>query len=951
MSVATRPTVLVVEDNPITRKLVRVSLAGMGVEVIEAADGRTSLGVVGTEVPDLILLDLRLPDVDGIELARRLRRLAGGEETPILAFSGSLSGLEEARLSSVGFSEVLLKPVEPSRLVDVVKTYLPTPLEADSAWAAGKRALVVDDDPLQRKLMSLRLRHLGFTVETAADGRQALAKASEQPPDVIISDVLMPDVDGFGLCVAARNDPRLREVPIVLTTCSYLDDEDREHGADAGADAYVVRTPDLREVLAALPAVLAAPQVTRAVSTGRDTSDRTHRLIRQLERQAAINSNLSQLCTLQAAQLSALTGISDALTRTAGPELAFPEILARCLDAASIPQGALYVIGPDGGFLRAHLGYGEDVLEELHGFFGQLDLLHQVIEEGVPTLVPSTAMPADTARALLERAGGKPLLLVPIIARGIRIGALVMQWQPERSPDLDWTAFARAAAAQIGQAVALYRSFSRLKTSDARYRGLFEAAGDAMILTDEGSRIIEANPSACRITGYPESDIRGLGIDGLLTAAGEQSAGAAETRGDYTLRRRDGSSRQVEMSVSRTGVGLRLHVFNDVTDERQFRARMAQTEKLAAMGQLLAGVAHELNNPLTVIQGQTLLLARTCADPAVQQRAEKIGQAGDRCARIVKNFLALARQRPPERRPVGINSLINETVELLAYSLRVDNVQVVTELAADCPLIWADPHQVQQVIVNLLSNANDAMRGMAGIKEIRIASRSGPEPGHITVELADTGPGIPAEVRARIFEPFFTTKAPGSGTGLGLSLCLASVESHGGTMTVESEPGHGARFRVVLPLGEGESRGADDRGARPEPIRGASILVVDDEPEVAETLRDLLTADGHQVVIADTGVRALDAVQQRAFDLVISDIRMPGLDGRGLYDAVAARFPALLPRLVFVTGDTLSRETVEFLQRTEVPCLGKPLALDEIRLVLEARLKACRAPRAAVKAA
>ena len=609
---------------------------------------------------------------------------------------------------------------------------MPSPDESDPAWGAGKRALVVDDDPLQGQLLSLRLIHLGFTVDTADNGLEALRKAATHRPDVIISDVLMPGLDGFGLCLAVRNDRRLRHVPVVLTTSSYLDQDDRQLGAEVGADAYVARSPDLSEVLAAIPAVLATPSVATASTTRVDTTEPTHRLIRQLERQTAVNGSLSQLCALQAAQLSALTGISDGLTRMAEPELAFPEILARCLDAAGVAHGALYVTGPDGRFLRAHLGYGEDALEDLHSFFGHLDLLHQVIEGGVPAVVPSDQTHEATARALLDQTGGKPLLIVPIVTLGIRLGALVMEWQAERFAELDWSAFAKTAAAQIGQAVALYRSFSRLKASDERYRGLFEAARDAMILTDETGRIIEANQSGCALTGYSAGEIRGIRVEALLDATADRH-GAEAARRDYTLTRKDGARRQVEMSVSRTGGGLRLHVLNDVTDERQLRARMTQTAKLAAMGQLLAGVAHELNNPLTVIQGQTMLLGRGTADTAVRQRAEKIGQASDRCARIVKNFLALARQRPPERCRVAVNSLVTETIELLAYALRVDNVQVVTDLAADCPLIWADPHQIQQVIVNLLSNAHHALRGTPGLRQIRIASRSGPEPGQISL--------------------------------------------------------------------------------------------------------------------------------------------------------------------------------------------------------------------------
>ena len=942
-----RLTVLVVEDNPITRKLVRTTLADTDVEVLDAPDGRAALAIVETRIPDLILQDMRLPDIDGLELARRLRKLPGIAETPIVAFSGSLARLEEARLSPVGFSDILLKPVAPSRLIEILQTYLPSLDESDSGWGTGKRALVVDDDPLQRKLLSLRLTHLGFTVETAHDGREALVKAATHQPDIIISDVLMPGLDGFGLCLAVRNDPSLRHVPVVLTTCSYLDEDDRKHGAEVGADAYVARTPDLREVLAAIPAVLAAPSVATASATRRDTTEPTHRLIRQLERQAAVNGSLSQLCALQAAQLSALTGISDGLTRMAEPELAFPEILARCLDAAGVPYGALYVTGPDGGFLRAHLGYGEDALDDLHSFFGQLDLLHQVIEDGVPTVVPSDQTPKATARALLDRTGDKPLLVVPIVTRGMRLGALVMEWQAERFAELDWSAFAKTAAAQIGQAVALYRSFSRLKASDERYRGLFEAARDAMVLTDETGRVIEANHSGCALTGYSAGEIRGLRVEALLDAPAD-AQGAEAARRDYTLTRHDGARRQVEMSVSRTGGGLRLHVLNDVTDERQFRARMVQTEKLAAMGQLLAGVAHELNNPLTVIQGQTMLLGRSTADTAVRQRAEKIGQASDRCTRIVKNFLALARQRPPERCRVAVNGLVTDTIELLAYALRVDNVEVVTDLAADCPLIWADPHQIQQVIVNLLSNANHALRGTQGVRQIRITSRAGPDAGQITLEMVDTGPGIPAEVRARVFEPFFTTKAPGEGTGLGLALCLASIESHGGTLTLESEPAQGAHFRIVLPIGDSTPAADDEPSAAARPAQGIAILVVDDEPEVGETLRDLLTADGHSVDVVNSGAAALEALPHRTYDLVLSDIRMPGLDGRDLYHAVAQRFPALLPSLVFLTGDTLSRDTVEFLQQTGAPCINKPLVLDEVRRIVRTRLQARRAlePRA-----
>ena len=228
--------------------------------------------------------------------------------------------------------------------------------------------------------------------------------------------------------------------------------------------------------------------------------------------------------------------------------------------------------------------------------------------------------------------------------------------------------------------------------------------------------------------------------------------------------------------------------------------QLLQTEKLATMGQLLAGVAHELNNPLSVVMGQTSLLQQAVGRGPAAERAEKIAKAAERCARIVKNFLALARQRPPERQRVTLNAVIQDAVELLGYHLRVDNVQVELGLAPDLPILWADPHQLHQVVVNLLSNAHHAMRASPPPRRLAIEARYDPVDERVVIAVADTGPGIPPEVQGRIFEPFFSTKPVGEGTGLGLPLCQGIVESHGGTLRVESRPGEGATFIIELPV-------------------------------------------------------------------------------------------------------------------------------------------------------
>ena len=242
-------------------------------------------------------------------------------------------------------------------------------------------------------------------------------------------------------------------------------------------------------------------------------------------------------------------------------------------------------------------------------------------------------------------------------------------------------------------------------------------------------------------------------------------------------------------------------VLATAVERMRTEAALRQTDKLATMGSLLAGVAHELNNPLTVILGQTELLLGLCPPGPIAERADQLYKAADRCAHIVKNFLALARQHPPERQQVQLNQVAREAVELLAYPLRVDNVEIIWDLTDRLPRIWADSHMLYQVVANLIVNAQQAMHNGSPRRRLTITTRVEASSGGVILIVADTGPGIPAEIQARIFEPFFTTKPPGQGTGLGLSLCQGIIDSHGGTMRVESQPGRGAAFIVELPVG------------------------------------------------------------------------------------------------------------------------------------------------------
>ena len=368
---------------------------------------------------------------------------------------------------------------------------------------------------------------------------------------------------------------------------------------------------------------------------------------------------------------------------------------------------------------------------------------------------------------------------------------------------------------------------------------------------------------------------------------------------------------------------------------RERTQQLVQTEKLATMGSLLAGVAHELNNPLTVVIGQAHLLREGEAGGSLVQRAQKIHTAADRCVRIVRNFLALARQHTPERREVRLNDVAREAVELLAYELRTGNVEVVLDLTEDLPTLWADAHRLHQVLVNLIVNAQHAMRGVTSARRLTLTTRFDRERDRVWLEVGDTGSGIPPEIRARIFEPFFTTKPTGQGTGLGLSLCQGIVEEHGGTITVESAPGRGAKFRIELPVVAPTAALEPAAAVPPSAMTSKSILVVDDESEIAAVLAEMLQRAGHRVEIAANGAMGLEMLERRGYDLILTDTKMPVLDGVEFYRALERRFPQLCRRLIFVTGDLLDPEKRSFLAATGAPCMEKPFDLDEVRRVVD----------------
>ena len=410
---------------------------------------------------------------------------------------------------------------------------------------------------------------------------------------------------------------------------------------------------------------------------------------------------------------------------------------------------------------------------------------------------------------------------------------------------------------------------------------------------------------------------------------------------EVELKRRDGSVFWGSISgrlIDYRGEEVVVSAQRDLTESRlvaeemeRQREALHQSEKLSALGELLASVAHELNNPLSVVVGQALLLKETTSEPQIEKRAAKIGNAADRCARIVRTFLAMARQRPAASRAASLNEIVMDSLSVLGYSLRSGAVRVSLKLGEGLPLIWGDRDQLNQVVTNLILNAQQAMEEMGGPRRLKITSSYRKRANRVVLKVKDNGPGVPLEIRSRIFEPFFTTKEVGEGTGIGLAFCHRIIDAHGGTINLERTAGRGATFAIRLPVTVAVRNDVVDAGDRGAATSVLSALVVDDEEDVAEMLADILRGDGHRVETAASGRAALKKIRQREFDVILCDVRMPDLDGPGLYRELERRNPEVLSRIAFITGDTLSARVKSFLDGAGRPHIEKPITPNDVR--------------------
>jgi two-component system cell cycle sensor histidine kinase/response regulator CckA len=498
----------------------------------------------------------------------------------------------------------------------------------------------------------------------------------------------------------------------------------------------------------------------------------------------------------------------------------------------------------------------------------------------------------------------------------------------------------------------------------AAFARLFEAVHEGVyigLLGPASTTTLAANPHLKLVLGYPpetiEREVRPFDAsrfaDDQARTAFLDRLSSAGSVADYLLRlrRADGSPVWLEVTATADPVdasgAMRIEALvRDVSERkhledqsRDLYYQLLQTEKMAALGQTISGVAHELNNPLATILSWAERLAQrvTGDDDPMKRGLDVILSESERAARIVRNLLTFARKRQSTRALVDLNQIVRETLGLRAYEQRITNITVIPALAAGLPQVFADGHQVKQVLLNLLMNAEQAMLGAHGRGTIVIRTWHDSARQIVVLEVNDDGPGVADDVQGKIFDPFFTTKEVGKGTGLGLTVAYAIVQEHGGRITLKSHRGTGASFFVELPVSGGKAvaqrRSAAAPAVEPTPrdvFKGARVLVVEDEPALATAVKEAFTDAGFVVDRAGDGEEGLARVAQHHYDLIVCDLKMPRVDGIRFYRAMTAATPALARRVIFVTGDVAGTDAERFLEESGCRWLSKPFRLGDL---------------------
>jgi two-component system, cell cycle sensor histidine kinase and response regulator CckA len=747
----------------------------------------------------------------------------------------------------------------------------------DDGATKPKRVLIVDDDPLQLKLSTLRLKNAGYRVTTASSAAEALSLALTEPPDAIFSDVLMGETDGFGLCRRLREQAALAKVPVVLASAHYWNDKAQALAENVGASALVGRTPEFDAELKALAGVFGRQQPAS---------------------KAADAAVYEQHLRMNADQISRLLG-----------EAKHAEERYRALFETA--NDAIAVLNRSGVILEANQRWRTFLGVEPTGMVGRRLFEFAALGRETTGAELEAAIELGTGRVYavpIQRADGGKLYI------DFAISAIDVAGQP--------LVFA------IGRDVTgRFLAAQQLASAEEKYRSLVERMPD-IVMTTSQLRCTFVTGNVERVTGFAPSEIYAMELRAWLERVHpddeerfrqnirQQMAEGAAANFDleYRFRCKNGTWiwmwHRVIAVYERNGERYSDALISDITQRRKLEESLRQAQKMEAVGQLTGGIAHDFNNILGTILANSEFLIEELGekDPRLED-AKEIQLAAQRAASLTRQLLAFSRKQVLELRVTELNPIITN-VERMLRRLIGEDIELSVRLSSDLGNAQVDPGQIEQVLLNLAVNARDAMpRGgklLIETANVDFDSRSGGiGPGrYVVITVTDTGVGMDQETQQRIFEPFFTTKELGKGTGLGLATSHGIIAQSGGHITVYSELGHGTAFNVYLPRA-GQEQSTSLRPAQSGPIGGDEVLLlVEDDVPLRAAIRRMLSSFGYQVLAARDVDEALLLARAHSSEiaLLIADVVMPQLSGPELAAQVSKTMPDV--RILFMSGYT-----------------------------------------------
>lgn len=782
------------------------------------------------------------------------------------------------------------------------------------------KILIVDDSELHRKTIGTRLKRDGHTIIEAADGISALYALNDDAIDAVVSDILMPRMDGYELCQMIRASKRLVHLPVVLFSAVYTNNDDERAALAAGADKFFRKPLKEIDLLEALKELTTKSKDREQPVPARESSDLKEystRLVQRLEETVAALRAQQERSRESEEHLRAIIENEPECVKTIDPKGVILQMNAAGLGMLEADEPAQVIGKPAFGIIT----------QEFH----------------------------EAYRSLLKNVFGGEKQKLEFEIVGLKGGRRWLETHVVPLKDKE---------GNILSALAVTRDITERKKSEETLQeqaALLDVDPSAIYVLDLKGRVTFWNRSAERIYGWKRSEMMGgefaSRLDGELVdqfrEAWETVLAEKKWQGTRTISRTDGVQIVVEcdwtLMVDRSGGPRSIYVVDsDVTERKKLEAQFLRAQRMESIGMVSGGIAHDLNNILGPILLSVQISRKQTKDEKLLRLLDMIELSAKRGSEIVKQILSFARGKEDTRGTLHLEGLLSEVREFLQETFP----KAIRIQAHSVGKLWAvsgNATQLHQVLLNLCINARDAMPngGSLTIKAENLVLDShyavlspgftaGP---YVVISVQDTGTGIPPEIRERIFEPFFSTKESTEGTGLGLSTVAGIVQNHGGFVNVYSEVGRGSTFKVHLPaLKTPETEEAEKSRKQLPAGKGETILVVDDEPAIREITRETLEAFGYKVLTANDGTEAVSlfAAHPEAIQMVICDVAMPYMDGPSTIRALMNIHPA--PKVVVVSGFAEAGKMVKDIEIVKA-FLSKPYTGEKLLKTIDAVMR------------